>query len=315
MYITKEYKRLFAGLMSYVNHLVDTALRNNQKIAIWGYWKCGKFIRHLIEDYDGRMKVSYIIDEKLENFSESPIIYRSSILNYISAADVMLLSTIKNVREIEETVGGYGYQKENNFFDIYFDIGESYIAYLEKQNPSLDFRNLLERDECAYGSENQEHTPFSFSAADKVFSQIAALEENLAFFDFGCGKGTALLYAYMYGVTKLGGVELIKKVYDSAENNLKELGIEADIVNGNAMECDIDEYNCFFFYNPFRGKTFEQVIERIEESYQRFPRNIYLIYGNPFEHKTVLKNGVFVLYKQILVDLYDPVLNVYKISK
>lgn len=315
MYITKEYKRLFAGLMSYVNHLVDTALRNNQKIVIWGYWKCGKFIRHLIEDYDGRIEVSYIIDEKLENFSGSPVVYRSSVLNYISAADVMLLSTIKNVREIEETVKGYGYQKGDNFFDVYSDIGESYIAYLQKQNPSLDFSNLLEQDESLYGIENVEHTPFSFSAADKVFSQIAALEDNLAFFDFGCGKGTALLYAHMYGVTKLGGVELVKKVYDSAENNLRELGIEADIINDNAMECDIDEYNCFFFYNPFRGKTFEQVIERIEESYQRFPRNIYLIYGNPFEHKTVLKNGVFVLYKQILVDLYDPVLNVYKISK
>lgn len=34
MYITKGYKRVFSELMSYVNYLVDTALRNNQKIAI-----------------------------------------------------------------------------------------------------------------------------------------------------------------------------------------------------------------------------------------------------------------------------------------
>ncbi len=315
MYITEEYRRLFSGLMDYASHLVDIALQNNQKIVIWGYWKCGKFIRHLIEDCDGRTKISYIIDEKIENFSESPIIYRSSVLNYISASDTLLLSTIKSVDEIKKLTSEYGYKDGDNFFDVYSDIGESYIAYLQKQNDMLDFANVLERDEDAYGAENQEHTPFSFSAVDKVFSEVAALEEDLSFFDFGCGKGTALLYAHVYGIRKLGGVELVKKVYDSAMRNLHELGIEADIDNGNAMECDIDEYNCFFFYNPFRGKTFEKVIGRIEESFRRMPRNIYLIYGNPFEHKAVVKNGVFSLYKQLIVDLYDPILNIYKVTK
>ena len=315
MQITERYESFFSGLLDYVCHLVDVAVLNNQKIAVWGYWKCGKFIKHLIEDYDGRVKVDYIIDEKLDSFSETPVIYRSSVLEYVSAADILLLSTIKNVHEIERIAEEYGYQRGKNFFDVYSDVGESYIAYLQKQNAALDFGNLLEQDENAYGAENQEHTPFSFSAVDKVFSEVAALEDNLAFFDFGCGKGTALLYAYVYGIRKLGGVELIKKVYDSAMNNLHELGIKADVVNGNAMECNIDEYNCFFFYNPFRGKTFEKVINRIEESFNNFPRDIYLIYGNPFEHKTVLKNGVFALHKQIIVDLYDPLLNIYKISK
>lgn len=315
MHITEEYRRLFSGLMDYASHLVDIALQNNQKIVIWGYWKSGKFIRHLIEDCDGRTKISYIIDEKIENFSESPIIYRSSVLNYISASDTLLLSTIKSVDEIKKLTSEYGYKDGDNFFDVYSDIGESYIAYLQKQNDMLDFANVLERDEDAYGAENQEHTPFSFSAVDKVFSEVAALEEDLSFFDFGCGKGTALLYAHVYGIRKLGGVELVKKVYDSAMRNLHELGIEADIDNGNAMECDIDEYNCFFFYNPFRGKTFEKVIGRIEESFRRMPRNIYLIYGNPFEHKAVVKNGVFSLYKQLIVDLYDPILNIYKVTK
>lgn len=315
MYITEEYRHLFSGLMEYASHLVDRALQNGQKIAIWGYWKCGRFIRHLIEDYDGRMKIPYIIDEKIETFSESPVIYRSSVLNYISASDTLLLSTIKNVNEIRRIAEEYGYQEGDNFFDVYSDIGESYIAYLQKKNAALDFGNLLEQDESAYGADNQEHTPFSFSAVDKVFSEIAALEADLSFFDFGCGKGTALLYAHLYGVRKLGGVELVKKVYDSAMSNLRELGIKADIINGNAMECGIDEYNCFFFYNPFRGKTFEKVIGRIEESFRRVPRNIYLIYGNPFEHKTVVKNGLFSLHKQLVVDLYDPLMNIYKISK
>lgn len=314
MYSTENYQRLFSGLTDYTDRLVDTALRNNQKIAIGGYWKCGKFIRHLIEDYDGRMEVSYIIDERLENVSKSPVIYRSSVLNYVSAQDILLLSTIKNVGEIENKAKEYGYCKGYNFFDVYSDIGESYIAYLQKNNRVLDFSNLLEKEEVAYGEENQEHTPFSFSAVDKVFAEITDLDENLAFFDFGCGKGTVLLYAHIYGIRKLGGVELVKKVYESAVANLQELGISADIINGNAMECNIDEYNCFFFYNPFRGKTFERVIYRIEESFRRFPRSIYLIYGNPFEHKAVIKNGFFSLYKQLLVDLYDPLLNIYKID-
>lgn len=315
MHITEEYRHLFSGLIEYASHLVDVALQEHREIAIWGYWKCGKFIRHLIEDCDGRTKVSYIIDEKLENFSETPVIYRSTVLNYISSSDILLLATIRNVSEIKKKVEEYGYQEGENFFDIYSDIGESYIAYLQKKNKVLDFGNLLEQDEELYGSENVEHTPFSFSAADKVFSEIVGLDEKLSFFDFGCGKGTALLYAHMYGIRRLGGVELVKKVYDSVMGNLRELGIEADIIHGNAMECNIDEYNCFFLYNPFRGKTFEKVIGRIEESFQRIPRTIYLIYGNPFEHQAVVRNGVFSLYRQLVVDLYDPLLNIYRIVK
>ncbi len=315
MHITEEYRQLFSGLLEYVNRLVDMALQSHREIVIWGYWKCGKFIRHLIEDYDGRIKVSYIIDEKLENVSESSVIYRSSLLNYISPEKLLLLSTIRNAGEIKKKTEEYGYREGDNFFDIYSDVGESYIAYLQKKNAALDFGNLLEQDEELYGSENVEHTPFSFSAVDKVFAEIAELKEELSFFDFGCGKGTALLYAHMYGIRRLGGVELIKKVYDSARSNLRELGIEADIVNRNAIECNIDEYNCFFLYNPFRGQTFERVIGRIEESFRRFPRTIYLIYGNPFEHQAVIRNGFFALYKQLIVDLYDPLLNIYRAAE
>jgi len=315
MQITDRYQDLFSGLLDYVNHLVDIALQNNQKIIIWGYWKCGRFIKHLIEDYDGRMEVACIIDEKLEYCAEKPLIYRSSILNYSPAADVLLLATIKNVSEIEEKIVGYGYQKGENFFDVYTDIGESYIAYLQKKNPVLEFSNLLEQDEKLYGMDNQEHSPFSFSAVDKIFYEIVKLGADLSFFDFGCGKGAALIFAHIYGIKKLGGVELIEKVYKQAVTNLRELGIEADLVNGNALDCNIDNYNCFFFYNPFRGKTFEKVIEKIEKSFQNYPRNIYLVYGNPFEHGTVIKNNVFSLYKQLTVDLYDPLLNIYTISK
>lgn len=315
MQITERYKKFFSGLLSYTSRLVDIAVENNKKIAIWGYWKCGRFIKHLIEDYDRRTKVDYIIDEKIENLSESPVIYRSSVLNYVPAADILLLSTIKNVQEIERIAEEYGYKRGENFFDVYSDVGESYIAYMQKENPNLDFGDLLEREERVYGTENQQHTPFSFSAVDALFSEIAGLGENLAFFDFGCGKGTAIIYAYIYGIEKLGGVELVEKVYTSAITNLEELGIKADLVKGNAMECSIDQYNCFFFYNPFRGETFEKVIGKIEESVRNFPRDIYLVYGNPFEHKAVVKHGFFELYKQIRVDLYDPILNIYKISK
>ena len=98
-----------------------------------------------------------------------------------------------------------------------------------------------------------------------------------------------------------------------AITNLSELGIECDIINMDATLVNIvlDNYNCFFFYNPFHGDIFDKVIENIKESYERKPRTMWIIYANPFEHKRVVSGGFFKLFKQIEVDLYDPILNIY----
>jgi hypothetical protein len=90
------------------------------------------------------------------------------------------------------------------------------------------------------------------------------------------------------------------------------LDIPCNFVNADAADYeDIDKYTCFHMYNPFRGEIFQQVIRRIEDSYSRNKRDIYLVYGNPFEHQVVIKNQRFVLIDQVRTDFWDPLVNIY----
>lgn len=107
------------------------------------------------------------------------------------------------------------------------------------------------------------------------------------------------------------GVEIVKDMYDQCVINMRKLNIDCDLLNGNATECGIDDYNCFFFYNPFGESVLKKVLDNIQKSFVRRRRKLYLIYANPFSHKEVIQNGLFKLHKQIRTDLYDPLLNIY----
>ena len=110
------------------------------------------------------------------------------------------------------------------------------------------------------------------------------------------------------------GVDINPNLIEQAAQNMKILGIRSDLRCENAVDTNIDVYNLFFFYNPFTGKVFDKVINNIYENYRKHQREIFLVYGNPFEHETVMKYG-FSLHKQIRVDLYDPILNIYRLGK
>lgn len=313
----RNYERLVGEIINYVHKLVDKVVEQKKKIIIWGYGQGGRWLRHLIEDYDGRIRIEYIIDENLRlSYDSFPVIYRQTVLNYLNEEECFILSTIKQFQEVVSVASRYGYEVGKNVFDVRADIGDSYVEYLERKNSRVDFSDVHRKDceEYKMNRDRNEHAPLKQASADSVFEEIASFDENLAFFDFGCGKGAGILLAYMYGITRLGGVELVPSIYEQAKINLRELQIDCELINGDATKCNIDNYNCFFFYNPFNGEIFGQVIQNIEKSYREHPRTIYLIYGNPFEHVQVIRNGYFQLIKQMRVDLYDPLLNIYKIE-
>lgn len=311
MFMNERRRRLVGGIYDYVRGLVDWSIQNEWKIVIWGFGYGGKFLRHLIESVDGRAKVSYIIDEKLgSSYDATPAIYRSTLLNYIDSSKHIMLSTIKNMEQIEGALTSYDYKLGENLFDVYGDIGDSYVAFLDK-NMAVDFRGIAKGEMDDFGPECNNYVPFSQSCADYIFEEILKLADDLSFFDFGCGKGAAILMAYMSGINKLGGVEISESIYGQCVANMENLGISCELLNEDATKCNIDGYNCFFLYNPFGGSVFQKVLSNIRESFRNNRRKIYLVYGNPFMHRHVVEDGFFRLHKQIRTDLYDPLLNIY----
>lgn len=145
---------------------------------------------------------------------------------------------------------------------------------------------------------------FSFTESDSVF-------------DFGCGKGGALMLFNKAGVKKLGGVEFDPDLYQVARSNLQKLNLgDASLFNTDAalLDEELDGYNYFFMYNPFYGDTFKKVIDNIERSYSRNKRQIVLIYSGPYCHDLVVKNQLFKLSKEIYTDYFVRYVYIYVIN-
>lgn len=181
MDLPRNYMRLFAEIQSYIGSIVDSVLKDNKQLIIWGYGRGGRWIRHLIEDYDGRVRVAYIIDNGLPSFASSPSIYRSTLLNYLDSRGYIILSTIKNFNEISQKLLKHGYKEGQNAYDVYARAGDSYLVFLEKRYPNVCFNVVTSNCVSIYQGNNNEHIPFGYSCSDNLFDELKALDNDLRF--------------------------------------------------------------------------------------------------------------------------------------
>jgi len=307
---------LYAPIYEYIDNVVKKAIGEEKKLIIWGVDVSGRFIRHLIEDIDGRLTIDRYIDEKANIYFNEKL-YRSSILEYIDCKKYIVLNSTVAGAEIYKKCQTYGFVMGENFFDFREDTGKSYLDFLGKKDALLDFVpiDIIDRPDLYEKQIYIESTPFQHSSVERVFDEIDKFDTPKKFFDYGCGKGQILLTAFLRGYEKVGGIDINKDCVEAASNNLSRLGYRANIVLGDAKDYqDIDDFNIFFVYNPFSSEILIPALNNVEKSYRRKKRKIYIVYGNPFSHSDVVEKTKFRLTRQIRVDLYDPLLNIYEIE-
>lgn len=281
---------------------------NGKQVVLWGYGEAGWFIEHLFRIYN--KKIDYIVDDYL--VAPRISVYRSVELEDLDKdTHVVLLSFVRN-EEVDEFLSSLGYKEKENYIylkDIFF--GDKYLPR------KISYQNWLEHE---YGMDIVTHKgidevervsneAFYYSpgidyALMDVINEFC-FDESDAVFDFGCGKGGALLLFERGGIQKLGGVEFDSELYTIACSNFKKVGINTDYLyheDASKLTEELDEFNYFFIYNSFQGKLFQQVIHNLEESYKRKKRKITFIYSGPYCHSEVIKNNVFKFSKQIYTD-------------
>jgi SAM-dependent methyltransferase len=147
------------------------------------------------------------------------------------------------------------------------------------------------------------YMPASYDLLEEIFTKANISAYN-HFIDIGCGKGRALCVAAHYGVKKLTGVELSKEFCDASKLNLIKTKqffplLEFKIYNNDAFYFEIpDDTDCIFMFNPFDDVIMSGVIENIEQSSERNPRDITVIYINPMQKHLFLESGFQQLYHQ-----------------
>jgi SAM-dependent methyltransferase len=126
------------------------------------------------------------------------------------------------------------------------------------------------------------------------------------FVEFGCGKGRVVLdAARRYRFRRVVGVELspdlsavARRLVAQEQRRLRCHDVAIETTDAVRFPVPSD-MTYAYLYNPFRGKTFEDVCANILESLDRFPRPLRMIYLNPVAHETLVGTGRFHLVRRV----------------
>ena len=154
---------------------------------------------------------------------------------------------------------------------------------------------LRERDGRSH-YHRYEATPYE--ALDSLF-QAYRFRKTRRVVDFGCGRGRVAFYIHHHFHVPVVGIEEHDQTYEEALNNKssyrhKAMHIRAPVhlKYGLAEHYEVKAIdNCFYFFNPFSSKVFEQVVSNIMRSLDRDRRSADMILYYPMpEYKRILRH-------------------------
>jgi SAM-dependent methyltransferase len=154
---------------------------------------------------------------------------------------------------------------------------------------------------------------FQRLSADSAFPDRGSQKGNVSnhpghrLIDIGCGKGYVHWHASRFGFEKVCGIDIDQNLINIANKNIKKLkltNVEARQEDALAFS-SYDDYNYFFFYNPFSIEIFKKVFDKIILSLQQNPRPVTIIYYHPTCSGYIDESGMF----ERTHDLYDKIKN------
>ena len=313
-----------------------------RRIILYGYGRTGRFLEWYA-DYYHSIKPDFIITSDWSNAMPYSLPYFMDSLfelNYADVKDAVVWLALPGDEDAKMKCKKYGFEYYDFANIIYGDklIAKEntseifsrkksgvhdvqFMEYLECFN-DCNFVTSVSKEYLTDGAHN-----YAISAQMEIFPILdkchAVLSKEDAIFDFGCGKGGAMLIFLDYGFTKVGGVEYSEQLYCEAEKNFERLhlnsceDLQVELIQGDAAKVtqELDHYNWFYFFDPFERQIFEPVIFNLCSSYQRKPRNMTLICINPRYYDVIEKCGMFSLTNQFCAATRQKVVNIYITEK
>lgn len=136
----------------------------------------------------------------------------------------------------------------------------------------------------------------------KAFSALKIDPTNTCFVDFGSGKGKAMFLAAERGFRKVIGVEFSIELVDICRRNLEifrqksKSKTEFEVIHMDASQYEVPtDANLLFFSNPFNEMLTTKVIDNILRSYEKVPREIWVIHLYPKGNMAFAKHPRFRL--------------------
>ena len=134
---------------------------------------------------------------------------------------------------------------------------------------------------------------------DKIISNFDITSRD-AIVDYGSGKGGILISLSKYPFAKITGVEIDPELVEIAKSNIRKLNItnvEIDCCDAAEFK-QLQEYNYFYFFDPFPCSVMQDVIDNIKKSILDQPRKVTIIYLNPSCHDIIEASSILTKTKE-----------------
>lgn len=297
----------------------------HRRITLCGYDNfTGRFIKWYAQYYHNK-KVDYLIQMSHQRgVSHEQEVYTEEVFTYgyqdIENTVIWMCLPLKDCANV---VGDREYR---DFYSVIY--GDDYIAeangeevYKTKSGRrDIQFLDYLEwKYKCDFLEVVRTNiSSYSCTTAKELFPVLDAVhlhpQQHDAVFDFGCGKGGALIGALDYGFNHIGGIELDRNLYNICIQNFEKLNINksnyevfcGDFIN---MEKELDNYTWFLALGALLNHS---VIDNLCDSYRRKKRKMIMISLNPHCHEYFENTGIFRLRTQLSIDTLKRVCDVFE---
>lgn len=302
------------NLTTKTNDIINKCI--GKKVILYGYGESGIFIEWLFENVFGKRFMMIMDDRKV---IPKISIHRKIILEYINPEDTAILVSFRKELMTENDMShltSFGYEEGKNLFflkEMIIPETLGLYSFMEYEY-GTDFQKRVDQSEFDYDSPDATACGASRERSLLDMCRMPGIFHGKVL-DFGCGKGAAIAIMKMAGIEQVDGVEQSPMLAGTAQDNMAKLGEDTvNIFNKDATKLtdQLDAYDTFYLYDPFRGETFRKVIKNIEDSIRRKNRNVTIVYANPWMHKDVEAGGVFRLTKQLSTEFFLNIVNVYE---
>lgn len=302
------------NLTTKTNDIINKCI--GKKVILYGYGESGIFIEWLFENVFGKRFMMIMDDRKV---IPKISIHRKIILEYINPEDTAILVSFRKELMTENDMShltSFGYEEGKNLFflkEMIIPETLGLYSFMEYEY-GTDFQKRVDQSEFDYESPDATACGASRERSLLDMCRMPGIFHGKVL-DFGCGKGAAIAIMKMAGIEQVDGVEQSPMLAGTAQDNMAKLGEDTvNIFNEDATKLtdQLDAYDTFYLYDPFRGETFRKVIKNIEDSIRRKNRNVTIVYANPWMHKDVEAGGVFRLTKQPSTEFFLNIVNVYE---
>lgn len=140
------------------------------------------------------------------------------------------------------------------------------------------------RDDYKADDYHHPYEPTPYAVLNRLAESGYLTSENTVV-DYGCGKGRVDFYLAARLGCKAVGIEYDKRIYEIALKNLDTyIGKKKpEFVCIAAENYEIEDADCFYFFNPFTVEILQPVLGKILASYYETPRKLTLFFYYPHD--------------------------------